>query len=484
MIRKAIISLILSATAFFSCSNRLVDNPDTPLSLFNFRNDLYVASISPSNGQVDVPVSTTIQATFSKEITFSSITGKTFVVADDAYIPITGTYSYDAAAKTVTFCPTAVLSNLTEYNVLITTDVTDMDGNRMTGESFWYFTTILTGTVPNPTFTPAAGTYEGTQYIVLDCTEPSATIRYTLDGSDPSNSHGIVYSGPITVDVNTANPVKAIAYRAGYTDSSITPASYFIQVMTPTISPAAGTYSASQTLSLSTATPGAEIYYTINGVDPTTSDFNYSLTGPFPVAVTTTVKAIATKPFMTDSPILIAPYTINLLQVAPPVFSPVPGSYTSSFTVSMTSATPGAVIRYTTDGSTPTSVYGTIGTSVTVSDTMTLKAIAYFGGMTDSPVATGVYVIAPKLVLIQPSKGPNTAPISVTITGANFKPGATTKLTLSGQPDIVGQSLTVVSSSSITCTFDITGAYETKWDVVVTNTDGGSSVNVRSFRIY
>jgi len=42
----------------------------------------------------------------------------------------------------------------------------------------------------------------------------------------------------------------------------------------------------------------------------------------------------------------------------------------------------------------------------------------------------------------------------------------------------------VVDSGTITCTFDITGAFETKWDVIVANTDGGSSTNVKYFRIY
>ena len=39
--------------------------------------------------------------------------------------------------------------------------------------------------------------------------------------------------------------------------------------------------------------------------------------------------------------------------VAPPVFSPVPGSYTSAQNVTITSATSGATIRYTTNGTTP-----------------------------------------------------------------------------------------------------------------------------------
>lgn len=58
----------------------------------------------------------------------------------------------------------------------------------------------------------------------------------------------------------------------------------------PTFSPASGTYTEAQTVTIS-AEDGADIYYTTNGDDPTTSSTKYS--APFEVATTTTVKAIA-----------------------------------------------------------------------------------------------------------------------------------------------------------------------------------------------
>jgi hypothetical protein len=62
--------------------------------------------------------------------------------------------------------------------------------------------------------------------------------------------------------------------------------------------------------------------------------------------------------------------------------------------VSISSATSGASIRYTTDGSTPTSSTGTVYvSSVAVSSNLTLKAIAYKTGMTDSTVSTAAYTI-------------------------------------------------------------------------------------------
>lgn len=81
-------------------------------------------------------------------------------------------------------------------------------------------------------------------------------------------------------------------------------------------------------------------------------------------------------------------------------------------------------------------------------------------------------IFAPLVVgIITPDRGPNSKPITVTINGANFQAGATTKLSMAGQSDINGTSITVVSSTEITCVFDIGGVELGAWDVTVTNPD-------------
>jgi uncharacterized repeat protein (TIGR03803 family) len=83
----------------------------------------------------------------------------------------------------------------------------------------------------------------------------------------------------------------------------------------------------------------------------------------------------------------------SLPAVSAPVFNPAPGAYTSTQTVSMTSATSGTSIRYTTDGSTPTETNGILYSGpVSISSTTTLKAIAYELS-TDSTVTSGAYTI-------------------------------------------------------------------------------------------
>jgi len=77
-------------------------------------------------------------------------------------------------------------------------------------------------------------------------------------------------------------------------------------------------------------------------------------------------------------------------QVATPTFNPNGGTFTT-YTVSgitITSTTTEASIRYTTDGSTPTSTNGTVYSApIWVLPTTNVKAIAYLSGMTDSNVA-------------------------------------------------------------------------------------------------
>src|SRR5882757_3437833 len=66
----------------------------------------------------------------------------------------------------------------------------------------------------------------------------------------------------------------------------------------PTFSPAAGTYSSPQMVTISDTTPGVTIYYTTDGTIPTTSSAVYS--GPVRVATTETVEALAVEPGFVD----------------------------------------------------------------------------------------------------------------------------------------------------------------------------------------
>jgi len=84
----------------------------------------------------------------------------------------------------------------------------------------------------------------------------------------------------------------------------------------------------------------------------------------------------------------------NVNTVAAPTFSVPGGTYSTAQTVSISSTTSGASIRYTTNGTAPSETVGTLYSgSVTVSSSETLMAIAYKSGLADSPVASASYAI-------------------------------------------------------------------------------------------
>jgi RHS repeat-associated protein len=102
-----------------------------------------------------------------------------------------------------------------------------------------------------------------------------------------------------------------------------------------------------------------------------------------------------TKPSNTNAFFAAAIAPIATPTVATPVFSPAGGSYSTTTNVTVTCATPGAAIYYTTNSSTPTTSDNYIfsGGTIFVSGVTTLKAKAFASGYIDSGVATATYTI-------------------------------------------------------------------------------------------
>ena len=84
--------------------------------------------------------------------------------------------------------------------------------------------------------------------------------------------------------------------------------------------------------------------------------------------------------------------------VAKPTFSPAAGRYTEAQTVTISCATEGTTIYYTTDGSTPTASSTRYTQPIVVEETTTLKAIAINADNEESPVATAKYSIGNALL--------------------------------------------------------------------------------------
>ncbi|HVU24146.1 MAG TPA: chitobiase/beta-hexosaminidase C-terminal domain-containing protein [Opitutus sp.] len=161
----------------------------------------------------------------------------------------------------------------------------------------------------------------------------------------------------------------------------------------PVFAPGGGTYTSVQHVAITSATDGATIRYTTDGSTPDGSHGTvYS--GAIEIGATTTLKAVAYKSGLSDSAVTSADYVVNLPQTAAPVFSPAPGTYNSAQSIAITSATEGATIHYTTDGSAPSATNGMVYSGpVALPATATLQAVATAGGLLDSTVTSGTYAI-------------------------------------------------------------------------------------------
>ena len=188
-----------------------------------------------------------------------------------------------------------------------------------------------------------------------------------------------------------------------------------VKVSTPIFAPPGGTYSSAQSVVLSCATSGVIIRYTTDSAEPTSSSTAYS--APISVNSNITIKAKAFLSGITDSDTASATYTINPPPplVSIPTFNPVAGTYNSAQNVAIQCSTSGATIRFTIDGSEPSSSSTVYSSSVPVTSTTTIKAKAFMTEMGDSSTASAIFTIT-ATPTPTPTNPPTTTPTSPTTT--------------------------------------------------------------------
>jgi hypothetical protein len=103
-----------------------------------------------------------------------------------------------------------------------------------------------------PTFDPPAGIYSSPINVTISSITPGVTIRYTTDGSTPSETVGTIYTTPVYIDATTT--LKAVAYSEDYALSPVSQAIYLFPVNVSTIA------------ELRAGTPGTYYKYTGTGV--------------------------------------------------------------------------------------------------------------------------------------------------------------------------------------------------------------------------
>ena len=201
------------------------------------------------------------------------------------------------------------------------------------------------------------------------------------------------------------------------------------RVATPTLSVAAGTYNTDRSVIVAVETPGATIHYTLDGNEPTTSDATVTSGGTLLVDRSLTLKVKAFKAGMPASATTTAIYN---MKVAQPSFSPNGGTFTSPTSVTMTIATPGSTMRYTTDGTDPTAASPAYSAPVSIATTTTLKAIGFKNNWTNSDLRSVPFTMSFG-TLAAPTAAPTTGsyegPVNVTLSAFA---GATIRYTTNG----------------------------------------------------
>ena len=206
------------------------------------------------------------------------------------------------------------------------------------------------------------------------------------DNYDTSKANGD-YSDIVYVPL-TVSEITGGAYT--YTSSEVVKET----VATPTITPNGGELKyGNNTVTIACATDGATIYYTTNGATPTTSSTKY--TGAFTLTSNATVKAIAVKTGWNNSSVASASFTYTVETVATPVIAPNGGEIEAGTTISISCATSGATIYYSTNGAEPTTVYSA---PFALNEAATVKAVAKKTGWNNSATAQASFTIKQEVV--------------------------------------------------------------------------------------
>ena len=243
------------------------------------------------------------------------------------------------------------------------------------------FTILLDDDTTAPLFTKK--TYQSIAWTYYFTSWTDATVEI------PEGQHKVTFMHHYDYGTMNGTPFYGICLDqvvCTYTgDEPTTP-----KVSTPSAISTGGTeFEGTTYISLECPTADVTIYYTLDGSTPTTSSAIYS--GLFSISETTTLKAYATRDGYDDSDVLTLTLT-KLTPAATPTASPASGAtFTDSLSVTLASATSGATIRYTLDGSTPISTSTAYTGAIALSATTTIKAIAYKDGMAKSGVLTATY---------------------------------------------------------------------------------------------
>ena len=266
-------------------------------------------------------------------------------------------------------------------------------------------TAVYTLMVQTLGLSPGWGTYNTAQSVVVSCPIAGTTARYTTNGQDPTESDPtIACGGAIPVDQTLTLKVKG--WKSGWSPSSVTAAAYTMVVGTPTLLPSGGEYTSTQTVTVTTVTPGATLNFTTDGREPLPTDAVVASGASIVVNRSQSLKVIGRRAGWSNSATAAGMYYLVAGTTPAPTLIPPAGSYPAVQQVHLLSATPDAVVRYTLDGSEPGPSSPIYGEPLTLDADATIKARAFGVDLLPSAVTTGAYVIANTAAVVAPNFTP------------------------------------------------------------------------------
>lgn len=284
--------------------------------------------------------------------------------------------------------------------------------------------------VPEPSI--ASGSVVAAGTVVGLKADEGASIYYTTDGSDPkkADNKNILVGDSVIIngDVGAVVTVKTYASRNGYSDSEIGYYSYSVSAYAGGIyadKEDGSTVKNGETVQLNTDVSDAKIYYTVDGSTPTedsASGSTVTITGN--PGENVIVKAIAIAEG-TDKAISSATFTYTIMDklAAPSASVPDGAVFTEEGEVVLTVET--GKIYYTVNGEEPSTASTLFKKSITVDQSMTIKAIAVADDYQRSDVSTFTYGFADQVEAPQANFASGEVEMGTMITFATETEGAT-----------------------------------------------------------
>ena len=379
----------------------------------------------------------------------------------------------------ITFTPSADMTSA--VLVFTCTNATSAGSTHGAGiNSITITGTPLASSVAAPTFSPVSGTTFGDEGLSVTISQADGKpIYYNINSDENPTSNSTAYTGPIALTATST--IKAIAYD-GEDASNVATATY--TYVDPN---ASGTQNNPYTVAEARAAIDAgtgltDVYATgiISKVDSYNSSYNsitywisddgtttdqlqvYSgkglnntnFTSIDDVAVGATVVVYGTlkkynSTYEFDRNNYLVSYTAPAVAVAAPTFSPAGGTYTEAQSVTISCTTENATIYYTTDGSEPSNQSTPYTDAISVSETTTIKAIAYDGQGNSSNVASATYtiIVAQDVVIVDQEAGTTTFLFNTPANEWGLPKGSSNKLVDETEYTANGYTIKVAGSS-------------------------------------